>query len=254
MRARSGKLSAMTALGAVFLLGLTGCATSGASGTGKADNGSPTDAQASDKWDFTNTDAMSQMSSITFTINDDLVETATEYAENSVLESVKVTGLETGSPRYCAVKFEFEYANGNATVTTIEDATWYDDDDMTKALGNQGERRFIRVLGLLRGQVIAEEPDLEKVDTGGTWISADRRTAVSVTTCASSPYDPKTLESHQGALVGFSQIKPATQPGTMQSSALAEVRLSVMKDGSITVVDSEVNGFVRDSNGTWIVG
>ncbi|GAA1604187.1 hypothetical protein [Leucobacter chromiireducens] len=74
----------------------------------------------------------------------------------------------------------------------------------------------------------------------GSYITSDNRLLTIVDSCAASPADDG------GTVFTF----PVLAGGDVET--LAEVKLSIMKSGTITVTSSEVDGFVRDTDGNWI--
>lgn len=74
----------------------------------------------------------------------------------------------------------------------------------------------------------------------GAYITSDNRLLTIVSSCAASPADDG------GTVFTF----PILEDGDVET--LATVELSVMKSGTITVTSSEVDGFVRDTDGNWI--
>ena len=243
-------LTTLTALGAVTALALTGCSggsTPAGNGAPKADNGSPSGSNASDAlWDFSNNDAMSQKQSITFAINDDLFAVATDYAGNRVFDSITVTGLEVSDAKYCAVKIEFDYADGvdmdaliGAYIAGYKSLNLERLDAASSLIG----------FGGLRADKEFGEADLKNLTTDKLWISDDYSTATKIQDCATQPYDPDAFT----VPVEFAWAAGTEGGnGTYLMPTLARAALTVMKNGDLTVIDNDVSDFVRDSNGTWI--
>lgn len=80
----------------------------------------------------------------------------------------------------------------------------------------------------------------ESAPEPGSYITSDNRLLTIVDACAASPTD-------EG---GVAFTFPVLADGDVET--LAEIELSVMKSGTITVTSSEVDGFVRDTDGNWI--
>lgn len=77
----------------------------------------------------------------------------------------------------------------------------------------------------------------------GTYLSDDYTTMTTVGRCAASPSEES---------VGF--YFPYAPSGEEQASFVASFQLSVMKSGTIAIINHETGPFVRDTEGNWIVG
>lgn len=256
------KNATIAVLASTGLMLLTGC--TGGNAAAPSGNGAPSSEEeipASDAvFDFTSRDAIAPGPSISFEIPEGLLAVATDYAESRFLDTVTVTGLETESAKFCAARLDFGYADGDSTRLFIEDTNW----QANVAEGAELEiaERYVLALGMLYGAIDAPqvaEPDLANFAASGTWIAPDGMSAVQVVNCASSPYDPDA----QQVTFGFTSHKPYNTYGdkeldpnkfdaVVQTVPLAEASLSVMKNGDVTLMEHEVNGFVLDSNGSWI--
>lgn len=259
--------TSITAIGAIALVALSGCSNS--NDPAPSGNGAPATEQevpTSDAvFDFTSRDAIAPGPSISFEIPEGLLAVATDYADTRFLDTVTVTGLETESAKFCAARIEFGYADGDATRALIEDTNW----QANVAEGTELEiaERYVLALGMHFAATDAPqigEPDLANLEASGAWIAPDGKSAVQIVKCASSPYDPDA----QNVVFGFTSHKPYEAGGpvegitpdpnkfdaTVQPVPLAEAWLSVMKNGDVTLMEHEVNGFVLDSNGSWIEG
>lgn len=239
---------ACVVLGIAAALVLAGCSSDTAPADGdtvEVDNGTPQDPNDNDaEWDFSNNDAVSKVKTITFTINDDLLDVATDYAENRIFESISVKGLELDGPDFCAVEIEFGFADGVDMDALIS--------DYTAGYPSSSLERIDAVSGLLgfdglRADKEFGDPDLDN-PSDTIWIAEDYSTATKVQDCASQPYDPEAqtvpLAFAAPELVGVSQM--------YSLPSLGSAELTVMKNGDLTVIDTRVSGFVRDSNGAWI--
>lgn len=258
--------TSITAIGAIALMALTGC--SSGNDSAPSGNGAPATEQevpTSDAvFDFTSNEAITGQS-ISFELPEGLLAVATDYADTRFLDTVTVTGLETESAKFCAARIEFGYADGDATRALIEDTNW----QANVAEGTQLDlaRRYELALGMRFAATDAPqvgEPDLANLEASGAWIAPDGKSAVQIVKCASSPYDPDA----QNVVFGFTSHEPYEAGGPVEGITpdpnkfdaavrtvpLAEARLSVMKNGDVTLVENEVNGFVLDSNGSWIEG
>lgn len=252
---KSMTLAAIAA--AAALLALTGC--SGGDAAAPSGNGAPAIDEevptADAVFDFTSNEAITGPS-ISFELPEGLVAVATAYADNRLLDAVTVTGLETESSKFCAVRLDFSYADGDNTVALIKDSDWYDG-RVTAEPGWEANEKFGLTL-LAAGGVNAQvgEADLAEPGEKGVWFTDDYTSAVQITECASTPYDPRAVEDmwfpvtlkFTAAREGDSSVSM----GQLVADTLATVKLTVMKNGDVTLVENEVNGFVLDSNGTWI--
>jgi len=234
------------ALGAVALLSLTGCA-SGA-GTTPAGNGAPpAEEQASDAtFDFTERSAQASVSSpsITFTINDDLQTAAGDYADDRVFDAITVTGLKVKDPKFCAVEFAYDYADG-VDVDTLADGYL----ELYPSLEGDRTEAVSGLLGFdgYRGDRAIGEPDLDNLAPLMLWIADDYKSATWVTDCATQPYDSESAD----VPVSFWSAGTGAD-GTFSKDAFAHADLTVMKNGDVTVSLYEAYDFVQDSNGEWI--
>jgi len=239
------------ALGAVALLSLTGCASSAGAPAGNgapAGDGAPAaEEQSSDNsFDFTDRSAQASVSapSITFTINDDLQTAAGDYADDRVFDSITVTGLKVKDPKYCAVEFDYNYADG-VDVDTLVDGYL----ELYPSLEGDRTEAVSGLLGFdgYRGDRVIGEPDLDNPSPLMLWIADDSKSATWVTDCATQPYDSESADvpvSFWGAGTGAD--------GTFSQDAFAHADLTVMKNGDVTVSRYEAYDFVQDSNGEWI--
>ena len=243
-------LPVLTIFGIVTALALTGCSAGSEptdAGTATVDNGSPDDtANDSDGvWDFSNNDAMSMKKSITFSINDDLFDVAADYQERRVFESITVTGVELDGPDDCAVTFDFVYADGVDTDTLVSEyIAGYPSSNLDRLGGTAGLLGF----GGYGADIQFGDADLDNPNSHSIYISDDMSTATKVQDCATQPYDPEV----EPISLAFSYPGPDELSGIYEKPSLASAELTVMKNGDLTVLDSRVSGFVRDSNDTWI--
>lgn len=81
----------------------------------------------------------------------------------------------------------------------------------------------------------------------GTYYSDDYRSFTVVQSCALSPMDDET-----GKYFNLRFLYPSEQEGSQSTTTLASLTIVTMKNGTVSVADSSVNGYVRDSNGDWI--
>lgn len=86
--------------------------------------------------------------------------------------------------------------------------------------------------------------ELEPSDpAAGRYMSDDFKTLTSVQLCAGTPTDGERAETFKFPYMGASS-KP---------ERFADIEVSVMRDGSLTVVESDVASYTLDTNGSWLV-
>jgi len=243
-------LPMLTILGIVTALAMTGCSAGSEptdAGTATVDNGSPDDIDngSDGVWDFSSNDAMSMKKSITFSINDDLFDVATDYQERRVFESITVTGVELDGPDDCAVTFDFVYADGVDPDALVGE---YIAGRTASNLDRLGGTAGLLGFGGYGADIQFGDADLDNPNSHSIYISDDMSTATKVQDCATQPYDPEV----EPIDLAFSYPGPDELSGIYEKPSLASAELTVMKNGDLTVLDSRVSGFVRDSNDTWI--
>ena len=254
MRAQITKKTVTSiAAGAAMLLALTGCSGSqpGNDSQASPNNGAPSDVQTSGNgdWDFTNTKAMSQMQSITFTIPEDLASTAAGYEETRLFSSVTITGLVVeDDPSRCAAQLDFEPAPGVDLVSMMTERAAKLNADPNRS---SGPTSTAEPAGLLYGAVGGDSrfvPQIGETDFGnpsetGLWLSEDYTRLTQFTKCAAQPFDPDV--SGVEVVLPYLKTEKHLYP-------LAGANVSVMKNGDLAVLDDDVRGYVLDSTGTWI--
>lgn len=252
MRATITKKTVTTiAAGAAVLLTLTGCSGSqpGDGGQVAPDNGVPSEVQTGGEgaWDFTNTNAMSQMQSITFTIPEDLASTAARYEETRLFSSVTITGLVVeDDPTRCAAQLDFEPAPGVDLVGMMTERTERLNAEPNQSSGPEEEKQPAGVFASAIGGGFAPavgEPDFKNPSETGSWLSEDFTRLTQFTKCAAQPFDPDV----SGVEVVLPYLKTEKH-----YAPLAGANVSVMKNGDLAVLDDDVRDYVRDSTGTWI--
>lgn len=266
-------------------LALTGCSGSSASPT--YEDGAPVGQPAQvGLFEFQHPEYGSG-AELTVRIPDDLVKAAGSDADGLLVTSASASARTLDSSRYCAVDLTFDYAKGGADVLTRPAVTKQDfekgnadaqvalDADLVSEFGSleaaeqqlgegYGEYRdeMLMVNGFVAGE-FKETPALENLakrlvttstvmpvgdlDEGapssGVYMSEDLATMTVVQNCAMAPSDDSDTTT-----IKF----PVEANGKVQTFASAEI--TVMKNGSLTIVDSKVDGYIRDSNGDWIGG
>ncbi|MFX4271830.1 hypothetical protein ACQBAR_16635 [Propionibacteriaceae bacterium Y1685] len=216
-------LPLLAAAGSTALLTLTGCA-------------SP------DTFDFTQINGAPPAKELTIEIPDELLEMDSEYAESRVLESVTVKSVDLGDPKWCAVEADFDYADGindrirNTRMTDTGDGPGGD---------YPLEAKFSEALGLSGGNTpVFGEPDKANLEES-VFMSEDGETVVHVMDCAASPTD-----DDEYFMFDFNSVNDVK--GLLKTDTFAEIKVVVMKSGEVSVLESEVDGYMIDANGSWI--
>jgi len=234
-------------LGAVALLSLTGCASG--DGGAPAGNGAPAPQEESSdasSFDFTDRSAQASVSgpSITFTINDDLQAVGGDYTDDRVFDAITVTGLKVKDPKFCAVEYTFDYADG-VDIDTLVDGYL----ELYPTLEGDRTEAVSGILGFdgFRGDRAIGEPDLDNPSPLMLWVADDSESATWVTDCATDPY-----ESDSADIPVEFWSAGTSADGKFSQDAFAQADLTVMKNGDVTVNVYEAYDFVQDSNGEWI--
>ncbi|WP_392452452.1 hypothetical protein [Corynebacterium dentalis] len=130
-------------------------------------------------------------------------------------------------PQNCAVRIDLEWAPGA-------------DELIASSSSSDDGPNYGFALDYTYHHPLSElSPDGE--GPGNFFIADDYSHAVRVNDCAASPMDD---DNPSGLDFKF------LRDGDMTDGA--EIDFTVMEDGSITIVDSDVKDFVRDSNGDWV--
>ncbi|MDN5725652.1 MAG: hypothetical protein L0G99_06925 [Propionibacteriales bacterium] len=216
-------LPLLAAAGSTALLTLTGCA-------------SP------ETFDFTQINGAPPAKEFTVEIPDELLEMDPEYAENRVLESVTVKSVDLGAPNWCGVEATFDYTDG--MTDRIRDSRMTDTGD-----GPAGdyplEDKFALAMGLSGENTPAfGEPDKANLEES-VFLSKDGETVIHVMDCAASPTDDDEYFKFEFNTATDSQ-------GQLKTDTFAEIKVVVMKSGEVSVLESEVDGYMIDANGSWI--
>ena len=165
-------------------------------------------------------------SPITVEIPADLQEAMGPKADELLLERAILTPYELDGSTWCAVKMEFEWAPGaHERISSAKNAS------------DAPNYRFALDYPSTNPKTLA---DLDPQDTG-LYLAEDNSSAVRVSWCATNPMDGKNAPGLAFKVVTDGDFRP-----------FADLTYTIMKDGSITIIDSEVRGFASDSNGTWV--
>ncbi|MEU3023761.1 hypothetical protein ACFW3Z_03625 [Nocardiopsis alba] len=210
----------LTAASLAALFALTACSSSdtsdssGGSSEGAADSG-----PSVVEFDFSETTA-GPASSIEFRIPDEILEQEDNYRENRYFESVTLSAADGGESSECAIKYEFEYAEGGLD-RLIEDAREY-----VAIENNEVDRGMAHAL---------VDKNLDSIE-----LDPNYDYAVVPVDCAMSPDDDDdtVMVAHRWEV----------------ESTFAWAKVSVMKDSGLFVQDVWVRRWETDSNGSWIKG
>lgn len=262
--------TAIAALGATVMLLLTGCT---GSDEPKYQNGAPVDTQEG-VFEFQTPRYGSDSSELVVRIPESLVAAAGSDIGELLVTEAKLTARELDSAKYCAVDLEPVYAGDGAdalTAPTMTESEWKKSNEeaflsdvgaesmaeVENAIEQGGdEAEYLKELyeGYFGGQY---KPQIawswlsnakpiadfdESAPARGLFYEPGYKRFTYVNDCAASP----TEEGDFGFTFPM-------QDDNGKVSTLAELDFSVMKSGTITVTEAEVNGFIRDTDGNWIV-
>lgn len=260
---------AATTLAAATALLLAGCST--ASTDGVENNAGSDGATKAGVFEF-QTPSYGSDGQLVLRIPEALVEAAGSDADGLLLGEVTANARKLDSSKSCAVDLVIDYrgdgldtlsqpsmtkeeyaAQGEAElkyvlmrefgVETVEEAE-------SVAGGGAGVEEIV---GNLEQAPYSAKPawsaldaipidDLDASDPElGKYVSDDSKTLTFVQSCASDPFD-------DGSSNEFSF--PVETDGTIDS--FATVEMTVMKDGTLTVIEASVADYEMDSNGDWI--
>ena len=184
---------------------------------------------------------------LTVQIPQALIDVAPE-TESLLSTSVQVTAHELTSAKYCAVDLVISWAegaidqlknSGSATFTKGDTKT-----DVERVAYSLTGKPFKYDNGIVNGGVATMMAELNPSEPQpGFYAAADYGTLTLVRECAESPTDDNkytTLEfNFQMAASG-------------SLNTFASFDMTVMKSGTLTVVEKKVNDYVLDSNGNWL--
>ncbi|MFC8303892.1 hypothetical protein ACFUCV_09455 [Specibacter sp. NPDC057265] len=269
---RTTKIKPLIVLGTVALLALTGCASGSDEPTG---NGAPAGAEPQARlFEFQTSTYGSDNGELAIRIPAELSD-ATGAADELLVTEVQATARELSGAKYCAVDLAVSYAGDAPDVLTepsMTKAEWQESAEeaflaaagaeiktmeqaeQTIALGDvEGARLQELKEGFLDKSyeptpgwsLLSEARPAAELDSSapkhGVYFSDDYKTLTFVENCAVSPVDDG------DATFRFPKLD---QKGKVVT--LAEVELSVMKSGTITVTSANVPGFTQDTDGNWI--
>lgn len=180
---------------------------------------------------------------ITVTVPDDLLEAAGLTASDLLAPTVTIRAHELETSKACAVDLVHTYSDGvlasadadGLAVLLGRETTVYTGDVSEGTREEWTGARFVDELN-------ASDPE------EGYYFSDDLKTVTIVTECAASPSDVDRIDTSDNRI----SFRPVDQGGSFPTWGVASVAFNVMKDGTVTLVSPEVDGFIRDANGTWI--
>ncbi len=274
-------------LGAGAMLLLAGCSNSAPSGG----NGAPSGATQQGIFEFQTPRYGSDSGELVIRLPEGLVSALGSDAE-PLVTGAEATARELDGAKYCAVDLAITYAGEGEVILTKPTKTedeWREDEEsrlqehatnlIADYINETGDTSLVFKDGpsieqiekfidtadpyflqdlpeayeaylaseykpkpewsVLSSASPASELD-ESAPEPGSYITSDNRLLTIVDACAASPTDDG----------GTAFTFPVLAGGDVET--LTEVKLSVMKSGTITVTSSEVDGFVRDTDGNWI--
>jgi hypothetical protein len=262
---------AAATLAATTTLLLAGCSTA-PSGDGVDDNAVSDEAPATGVFEF-QTPAYGSESELTIRIPEALVEAAGSDADGLLVGEVVAKARELDSSKACAVDLVIDYrgdgldelsqpsmtkaeyeAQGEEEiegalmqafgVATVEEALATDPGagaQVEEIVGNLTQAPYVATPAWSAldatpvDELDASDPEL------GRYISDDSKTLTFVQSCAADPLDDGSSDEFNF---------PIDSDGSIDTFAFVE--LTVMKSGTLTIIDAGVTDYERDSNGDWI--
>lgn len=257
MSSRSRALS-LPSLLVVGALALAGCGSDSSSGSGSA--------SASDRsvFEFASTPDSAPGGEVTVQFPDGLTEAMSIDSVTVPVKSVMLRSQEIKSTSLCAVKGQVEFNEGGEEVATKPVPPKTNINEKTgEVIPEEGDRsimgsanwaaRYYGVMMLPQGATSTpyggeilpmSQFDASKPEKGVYMDSPD--SFVEVLPCAKSADDNGSGVKES---FGFQKIDSESESG---SSDFAFVTFSVMRDGTILIPSAKVDGYTRDSSGSWV--
>jgi hypothetical protein len=244
-RTRTAKFVGISILVGSVFTALTGCAPAGPAGPGNSAEGAANKSPAAISTFEFKTPAYGAKDTLKIQIPRDLTDVSPE-AKNALVTSVTATARKLNSPKYCAVDLAVTYADGaldelkkprkNVDGSTAED-TRPVLERVAYALTGLPYRS---IQGTLEGGVASSITALNESDPKyGFYATEDFKTITKVQRCAASPMDDsKSYMDNTVQKFNFPHI--------------ASIGMTVMKDGTLTVVQGAIEGYKLDSSGNWL--
>ena len=198
---------------------------------------------------------------ITVTVPDDLLEAAGLAASDLLAPTVTIRAHELETAQACAVDLAHTYSDGivGLPLTADQAAGAYNVDAANEAdvlAFRLGRDTYSKTGDFSEGTAVEKHgarsiDDLDPADPeDGAYFSADLKTVTLVTECAAAPSDVDRVDNRNNQITFNTYDETSGVYGG--ATELASVAFNVMKDGTVTLVSPEVDGFIRDANGTWI--
>ncbi|MDO4243757.1 MAG: hypothetical protein Q4C85_08400 [Actinomyces sp.] len=253
MNLRSCALS-LPSLLLVGALALAGCGSGASSGSGSA--------PASDRavFDFASAPDSAPGGEVTVQLPDGLVEALKIDGVTVPVKSVTLRSQEVTSTSLCAVEGHVEFNEGGEAVVTKPVPPKTNINEKTgEVIPEEGDRSIMgsanwaaRYYGVATDAPYGSEIlpmsqfDANKPEEGVYMDSPD--SFVEVLPCATSVDD---LATTRITGFDFQRIDSKSESG---SDRFAYVTVGVMRDGTITIPQAGVDGYARDSSGSWVQG
>lgn len=240
--ARIAKFIGASALVGSAFAALTGCAPASSDAPGNSAEGVASKSPAAISTYEFKTPAYGAKNTLKIQIPQDLIDVAPE-ARDALITSVTATARELNSAKYCAVDLAVTYADGavdelkKPREKSVEGNTEGDTRPVQERVAySLTGAPFASIQGTLEGGVASSINDLDESDPKyGFYATDDFRTITTVQRCAVSPMEDTGYIVHE---FNFPHI--------------ASIDMTVMKDGTLTIVNSTIEGYKLDSNGSWL--
>ncbi|MBX0301078.1 hypothetical protein K2F54_13965 [Cryobacterium sp. 1639] len=259
------------ALAATTVLLLAGCSTT-PRGDGVEEGLSVDGAPVEGDFEF-QTPSWGSDEELTIRIPEALLEAAGSDADGVLVGEVTAKARKLDSSKACAVDLAIDYRGdgldtlGQPSMTKEEYAAQGEDElesvlmrefgvetvEEAESAAPGGAAEVGEIVENLQQAPYSAEPawstleatpvdDLDASDPElGRYISDDSKTLTFVLSCASDPYDDGSTDTFNF---------PIESDGTIDTFAFVE--MTVMKSGTVTIIDSGVTDYESDSNGDWI--
>jgi hypothetical protein len=255
---------------AFLAMSLAACSSGGSSSQSAEQASSGSTAEGADAngevYQFENFSA-GPAEEFTVTIPDDLLEAAGLERSDLLAPTVVIRAHKLDTAKACAVDLVHEYSDGvtGAEVTPEQkeaitlSGSYLDTSNVSDVLAE----RLGRTTSTLTGDVsegtavhwegAASINDLDATDPEeGYYFSDDLKTVTLVTECASSPSDVDRVNNGTNRITFRFWNEGSSSGSGLGTKELAYVAFNVMRDGTITLISPDVDGFEPDANGYWI--
>lgn len=249
------RLMPVAALALAVPLALSACGDAGDPAEGKNSEQAGEDTAETPTFTFANDSAPVSGQEITLELPEGVDEANERYAQGKILEAVTLTSLEVDSGEYCAIRYDFHYANGG-----LNRAKPLDPDEVRDPSDTENEfipTEYEYVADSLYYGSIDQDTDIDvnggqsQLREGMTKASGeladDYRSAVSLLDCASTSTDDAAIAS-----VVFPYRSDPSERSYYGTEILASAEVAVQEDGTISIVSFETEGLRISSDGTVI--